>query len=166
MEFIYKKVCKADEVQLRFLINSVLSSLERTEFFIPYEEWELNRLFDESYAFLHGAYAGCKLIGIAQLYCEQGLISEYIEKLGLKGNKICELGGNLVLPEFRGNSIMYNLIKIQSDIARKYLYDYVIAMAHPENIGSIKVLEKLGLQYVKTEVVSENYLRNMYVMKL
>ena len=52
-ELEYKKIDKKDEQQVRDLINTVLGGLERKEYFIPYEEWELNSLFDENYAPLY-----------------------------------------------------------------------------------------------------------------
>lgn len=165
-EITYAKIRREDKTQLRTLIDHVLRSLEKPEYFIAYAEWELNRLFDESYALLHGAYHGSKLVGMSQLYCDEELISEHVNKLELIGKKTCELGGSLVLPEYRGKDIMYHLVKVQADIARKSDYDYVIALAHPDNVGSIKALEKLGLHYVKTDLVNQNYLRNLYVMEL
>lgn len=52
-ELEYKKIDKRDEQQVRELINIVLGGLEKKEYFIPYEEWELQKLFDESYAPLY-----------------------------------------------------------------------------------------------------------------
>jgi hypothetical protein len=49
----YKKIPQQDEQQVRTLIDKVLSELERPEFFIPYAEWELEKLFDENYAPLY-----------------------------------------------------------------------------------------------------------------
>ena len=49
IELVYKEIEKKDEKQLRELINIVLGNLERPEFFIPYEEWELEQIFDKNY---------------------------------------------------------------------------------------------------------------------
>ena len=109
-DLIYKEIEKKDEKQLRNLIKTVLGGLENPQFFIPYADWELEQLYDKSYAPLHGAYDGDKLVGMAQLYIRQDFLQEYIDILDLNGYKVCELGGNLVLPEYRGNGIMYKLI--------------------------------------------------------
>lgn len=45
-------------------------------------------------------------------------------------------------------------------------FDYIISMAHPDNIGSKKSLEKVGLKYVKTTTVNEKFLRDIYMKKL
>ncbi len=58
----YKEINKEDEKQLRDLIKIVLDGLENPQFFIPYEKWELEQIFDKSYAPLHGAYDGEKLV--------------------------------------------------------------------------------------------------------
>lgn len=162
----YKEIEKKDEKQLRDLIKIVLEGLENPQFFIPYEDWELEQLYDKSYAPLHGAYDGEKLVGMAQLYIRQDFLQEYIDILGLNGYKVCELGGNLVLPEYRGQGIMYELIKLQANLAKDMGFDYIISMAHPDNIGSKKSLMKLGLQYVKQATVNENFLRDIFMMKL
>ena len=103
---------------------------------------------------------------MAQLYIREDFLEEYINVLGLKGYKVCELGGNLVLPEYRGKGIMYELIKIQAKLAKNMGFDYIISMAHPDNIGSKKTLMKLGLEYVKTTTVNEIFLRDIFMMKL
>lgn len=162
----YKEIEKKDEKQLRDLIKIVLEGLENPQFFIPYEDWELEQLYDKSYAPLHGAYDGEKLVGMAQLYIRQDFLQEYIDILGLNGYKVCELGGNLVLPEYRGQGIMYELIKLQANLAKDMGFDYIISMAHPDNIGSKKSLMKLGLQYVKQATVNEKFLRDIFMMKL
>ena len=132
----YKEINKEDEKQLRDLIKIVLDGLENPQFFIPYEKWELEQIFDKSYAPLHGAYDGEKLVGMAQLYVKEDFLKEYKEILGLQSFRVCELGGNLVLPEYRGKGIMYALIKLQAELAKDMGFDYVISMAHPENFVS------------------------------
>jgi hypothetical protein len=45
----------------------VLNGLPDQAHFIPYEQWELDSMFDEvNYAPLYGAYDGEKLVGMAQ----------------------------------------------------------------------------------------------------
>ncbi len=61
---------------------------------------------------------------------------------------------------------MYALIKLQAELAKDMGFDYVISMAHPENLGSKKSLMKLGLEYVKTTKVNNGFLRDIFMMKL
>ena len=166
MDLEYKKIPKEDEQQVRDLINIVLGGLEKQEFFIPYEEWELKSLFNEEYAPIHGAYDGEKLVGMAQLYVDQNMLKEFKDVMGLSEYKVCELGGNLVLPEYRGMGITSQLHKIQNKLAKELKFDYIISMAHPENIGSLKALQKIGLEYLKTTTVANGHLRDIYMKKI
>lgn len=165
-KFIFKEIEKKDEKQLRNLIKTVLEGLENPQFFIPYAEWELEQLYDKSYAPLHGAYDGEKLVGMAQLYIKEEFLEEYVNVLNLNGYRVCELGGNLVLPEYRKQGITYELMKLQAKLAKEMGFDYIISMAHPDNIGSKRALMKLGLEYVKTTIVNETFLRDIFMMKL
>ena len=42
MNLVYKKIEEKDKEQLFKLIEIVLGSLENEEYFIPYEQWEMN----------------------------------------------------------------------------------------------------------------------------
>lgn len=165
-EVIYKKIPKSDESQVRDLISNVLGNLERPEFFIPYADWELNSLFDESYALLDGAYFGDKLVGMAQLYVQQEMLDEFKKAMNIPDKKVAEFGGNLILPEARGKGIMFTMIKKHLEDARRLGFDYVISMAHPDNIASLKSLQKLGMEYVNTCTVADGHLRDTYWLKL
>lgn len=165
MNIIFKTIPKEDEKQLRKLIDVVLRGLDRKEYFIPYEEWEYEKMFDENYAPLLGAYDGNKLVAMAQLYVDQEMLKEFKEVLGISDKMVCELGGNLVLLEYRGQGLMFQMIKIQYEKAKNMKFDYIISMAHPDNIGSLKSLEKLGLKYVNTSTVANGHLRNIYIKK-
>ena len=167
MNLIYKKVEEKDKQQLFNLIDIVLSNLENQEYFIPYEEWELKSMFDEkNYAYLYGAYDQDKLVGMAQLYISQDMLADFKREFHLENDKVCELGGNLVLPEYRGNGITTKLQAMELNLAKELGFDYVISMAHPDNIGSQKTLEKVGLKFVKETRLSNGFLRKLYVLKL
>ncbi len=167
MELVYKKVEEKDEKQLFSLIEEVLKKLEDPAYFIPYEQWELDSMFDEkNYAHLYGAYDGDKLVGIAQLYVSQEMLSDFKKEFELEDYKVCELGGNLVLSEYRNNGITSKLQTIELEIAKELGFDYIISMAHPNNIGSQKTLEKVGLKFVKETKLSNGFLRKLYMLKL
>lgn len=70
MELVYKKITKSEKQQLLTLIDTVLGGLENQEYFIPYEQWELDSMFDEeNYAPLHGAYDENKLVRNGTAIC-------------------------------------------------------------------------------------------------
>lgn len=163
----FKKIEKKDEEQLMNLIKIVLDGLEDETYFIPYEQWELDSMFDtENYAPLYGAYDGNKLVGMAQLYVSQDMLADFKEEFGLTEYKVCELGGNLVLPEYRGMGITTKLQTIELQLAKDLGFDYIISMAHPDNIGSCKTLETVGLNFVKETTLSNGFLRKLYMLKL
>jgi len=167
MELQYKKVEEKDREQLFKLIDIVLSGLENQEYFIPYEQWEFDSMFDEiNYAPLYGAYDGDKLVGMAQLYVSQDMLADFKKEFSLEEYTVCELGGNLVLPEYRGNGITTTLQKIELELAKQRGFDYIISMAHPDNIGSCKTLEKVGLEFVRETRLSNGFLRKLYMLKL
>ena len=167
MELVYKKIEEKDKEQLFKLIDIVLRGLEDQEYFIPYEQWEMESMFDEvNYAPLYGAYDGDKLVGMAQLYVSQEMLADFKKEFELEDYTVCELGGNLVLPEYRGNGITTKLQIMELELAKKLGFDYIISMAHPNNVGSCKTLEKVGLNFVKETRLSNGFLRKLYMLKL
>lgn len=69
-KLIFKKIKEEDKQQLFKLIDIVLSKLENPEWFIPYEQWELDRMFDEKdYAPLYGAYDEGRLVRKCSIIC-------------------------------------------------------------------------------------------------
>jgi len=103
---------------------------------------------------------------MAQLYVSQDMLEDFKSEFGLEDYKVCELGGNLVLPEYRGNGITTKLQTIEMELAKDLGYDYIISMAHPDNIGSCKTLERVGLEFVKETRLSNGFLRKLYMLKL
>lgn len=162
----YKKITEEHKEQLFALIDKVLSNIPDGHF-IPYEQWELDSMFDEeNYAPLWGAFDGDKLVGMAQLYVSQDMMAGFKKDFELEEYTVCELGGNLVLPEYRGMGITTTLQKMELEIAKERGFDYIISMAHPDNIASCKTLEKVGLKFYKTMSVANGFYRNLYMLKL
>ena len=162
----FRKVTNEYKQQLFVLIDKVLSNIPDGHF-IPYEQWELDSMFDEkNYAPLYGAFDGDKLVGMAQLYVSQDMMAGFKKDFNLEKYSVCELGGNLVLPEYRGQGITTTLQKMELELAKKLGFDYIISMAHPDNIASCKTLEKVGLKFYKTMSVANGFYRNLYMLKL
>ena len=110
----YKKITENYKDQLFSLIDVVLSNIPEGHF-IPYEQWELDNMFDEkNYAPLYGAFDGEKLVGMAQLYVSQDMMAGFKSDFNLENYTVCELGGNLVLPEYRGMGITTTLQKMET----------------------------------------------------
>lgn len=94
------------------------------------------------------------------------MLSDFKKEFNLEDYNVCELGGNLVLSEYRNNGITSKLQTIELEIAKELGFDYIISMAHPNNIGSQKTLEKVGLKFVKETKLSNGFLRKLYMLKL
>lgn len=106
------------------------------------------------------------LFGMAQLYVSQDMLADFKKEFKLENYTVCELGGNLVLPEYRGNGITTKLQTMELELAKTLGFDYIISMAHPNNISSCKTLEKVGLNFVKETRLSNGFLRKLYMLKL
>lgn len=100
------------------------------------------------------------------MYVSQDMLLDFKKEFELEDYNVCELGGNLVLPEYRGKGITTKLQEIELKLARELKFDYIISMAHPDNIGSQKTLEKVGLTFVKETRLSNGFLRKLYMKKL
>lgn len=162
----FKKITIKYKDQLFDLIDKVLSGIPK-DHFIPYEKWEYESMFDEeNYAPLYGAFDGEKLVGMAQLYVSQDMMADFKKDFGLEEYSVCELGGNLVLPEYRGQGITPTLQKMELEIAKQRGFDYIISMAHPNNPASKRSLEKVGLQFYKTMTLTNGFLRDLFILKL
>ena len=76
------------------------------------------------------------------------MLQEFIDVLGLNDYKVCELGGNLVLPEYRGLRIQNKLMAKGFELLKETEYRYVMGTAHPDNIFSVNNFLKLGYEIV------------------
>ena len=130
-------------------------------------------MFDPvNYAHIYGAFIGDQLVGMAQLYILSDMpgISYFQKAHNLPENTCCELGGCLVLPEYRGHGIatelLNNLCKVAEQLPpydKKGLpYEYIFATTHPDNIAAIKAIEHIGL----VEEPQNATLPNGYYMKI
>lgn len=161
----YRKIHQSEKQELTNLIHTVLDSLERKEFFIPFSDEEVDAMFDEACAVTYGAYDGEKLVGTAQFYLGDEFVQKIKEALGIGDTLAGEFGGVLVLPEYRGKGIMKQLSRILVEEAKCKNYDYLVSVAHPENTASNRGIAAAGAKLMKTGYLGE-YLRNMYLLDL
>ena len=167
IELEFKVLDKNNKEQFLSLVNEVLNNLENKDFFIPYEDFEYDAMVnDKFYATTFGAFYENKLVGVAVLNYDKKLMEEENKHFNIKSSNICELGGNLVLPEYRGLKIASFLQKMAIDYAIKQNFEYVVSMAHPNNIKGCKTLEGAGLKFLETVKLDSGYLRNLYLLKL
>lgn len=161
----FKKITKEDKDKWIILMRTVLDGLERKEFFIPFKDEEIDELFEENEAIHMGAYDGEKLVGACSLYLDETYVKNIKKELNLQNSKVLELGGYLVLEEYRNQGIMKKLEMLLVEEAKKLGYEYIVITVHPENIASNKATEFTGAKLLKTVNLGE-YLRNIWVLNL
>lgn len=161
----YRKIDVIEKQELAKLIYTVQEGLERKEFFVPFSDKEIDAMFDENNAITYGAYVDGKLVGTAQFYLGDAFVDKIKKVLDIEESVAGEFGGVLVLPEYRGNGIMKQLSSILINEAKSRNYDYIVSVAHPENIASNKSILAMGAKLVKTDYLGEYY-RNMYLLFL
>lgn len=162
---VYRKIVKEDEKQLRELIKVVLEDLERPEFFVPFSEEEIQDILDESKVIAYGAYDNEKLVGSGQLFLDEKYVEDIKKAIKIDDSKVLELGGYLVLEEYRNQGIMKKLQEILSKEAQKTGFDYAVITAHPDNVSSNSVIKHSKARLVKTMNLGE-FLRNIYLLQL
>jgi len=147
-------------------VNNVFENLEREDFLIPWTEEQMNHFFDEDYSFLLGAYDNNKLIAMTQIFTQREIEQEYYDILNVsKSKSICELGGFLVLSEYRNKGIITKLSEMSCELINELNFDYIISTVHPENIASNKIVQKLGFELYDTLTTQSDFLRNLYWKK-
>ena len=165
MEYTYKKIDETDKDKVFNLIDVVMKGLKSADFCVPFEQWEYDSMFDDkNYAPCFGAYDGDKLVGMMQLYVSQDFLADIKKELGLLKYKCCELGGALILSEYRSHGIAVNLGMMCYKAAQDLGFDYIVAAAHPENRSSYHTLERYA-DCVKEANVG-GYVRKLYMKKL
>lgn len=164
---IYKRIYSEDYEQVKNLINVVFENIERKDFLIPWTQEQMDRFFDDNYSVLFGAYDENKLIAMCQIFTQREIEDEYYDILNISRTKnIGELGGFLVLPEYRNKGIMTNLSKLSCEYLHNMNLDYVISTIHPENNPSNRIIQKQGFKLYDTILTQSGYLRNLYLIKI
>ena len=111
-----------------------------------------------------GIFDGEKLVAISGLILTETFYGEIRDVLGLQGKKIAEVGGSMVLHEYRGQNLMLKINKMLVELAREQGYEHLVATVHPDNVASRTSAETLG--FVKKDCIMRKgrFLRNVYQM--
>jgi len=145
--------------------KTILGGLKNLDWFIPFSPDDNDVLKKEHDLFI-GQFDGDRLVAISGLIFAENFLGEIRQVLGLEGFKIAEVGGSMVLPEYRGQNIMLKLNKMLVEIAKERGYQYLVATVHPDNVASRTSAETLG--FIKKDCILRkgHYLRNVYKMDL
>lgn len=164
-DLVYRRIVKEDEKQLRKLIKVVLGNLKRPEFFVPFSEEEIEDMLDESKVIAYGAYDNERLVGSGQLFLDEKYVEDIKKAIKINDGKVLELGGYLVLDEYRNQGIMKKLQEILIEDAKKTGFDYAVITAHPDNIASNSVIRHSEAKLAKI-INLGGFLRNIYLLQL
>lgn len=161
----YRRLKLSEREEFEALVETVIDSLERKDFFMPYSKEEIDAIFTSANVIAYGAYHNGKMVGTAQLFEEDELVEQIKAAVGLAKAKAAEFGGVLVLPEYRGQGIMKHFAGILRDEAKAKGLEYIVSIAHPENTASNRGITSMGAKLAKCDKLGE-YTRNMYFLAL
>jgi len=162
----FRKISKKELNDIRNILNIVVNNLERKDFFIPFTEYDIGNMASEDKILAYGAFDGNKLVGTAQLFIEDRYIHEIKNILNINNFKVADLGGYLVLPDYRNQGIMKKLETILINKAKELNYDYIVITAHPENTYSNAAIRNTGAELKQIITTDSGYLRNLYLLDL
>ncbi|MBE5733561.1 MAG: GNAT family N-acetyltransferase [Clostridiales bacterium] len=162
-----KRLSKEHHQQFKLINAKIRKALVNQKWFMPFSEENINNMFNEgSTLVVFGAFIDGDLGAVSLFdanndeFAEMAKTVGYCEKIG------AELGGSMVLPEYRGKNLMLEINYALINEARKMGIEYFIATAHPDNVASNNSLKKLGMTYKTTLIRDGGYERNVYILDL
>ena len=162
-----KRLDKSHHKAFKDINNIIRQNLTNSTWFMPFSEENLGNTFDEkSSLVIYGAFVDGVLAAVSLIDTNEDEFNELAVKLGVKNLKGAELGGSMVLPEYRGKNLMYKINAELIDYAKKASFEYLVATAHPDNIASNSSLKKLNMEYKIKVIRTGGYERNVYIMYL
>ena len=162
-----KRIDKTYHEDFKKINLKIRETLTNQKWFMPFSEDNINNMFNEnSTLVVFGAFIDGVLGAVSLFDHNQNEFIEMAKTIGYSGKKGAELGGSMVLPEFRGKNLMLNINYALIDEARNMGIEYFIATAHPDNLASNNSLKKLGMIYKTTLTRDGGYVRNVYVLDL
>ena len=145
----------------------IRNNLQNPLWFMPFSEENMQHTFDEGNTLVvYGAFVD-NVLGAISLFDTN--VEEFKELSLIAGvspdKKGAELGGSMVLPDFRGQNLMLDVNNKLIEVAKDMGIQYFVATAHPDNVASNRSLQKLGMQLKTTITRTGGYLRNVYLLE-
>ena len=135
MNITYRQLNRADENDMRKLVDIVHAGLEDDQFFFKYNDQEYNDMWTKD--FVIGAFdLADGLVGFNLLVIEK----DY-----------CDMDGIMILPRYRNTRIMQEMCKHLIEHAIKIGAKKIIAKIHPDNKNIINSPEKAGFVSLGTK---------------
>ena len=143
------------------LTKTVVEALENKDFLIPMTKEEADATFrNDSEDIVLGAFIGEKLVATLGLFHD---IRDYTDELpnNYLTLKEAEIGEAMVLPDFRRNGLMNQLLDALQTYIQSSRLDYLLATAHPDNVSN-HLIKKADFNLLKV-FERRGYTRNMYI---
>ena len=150
------------------LIDAIEKQLDDELYWLPISAASRDHFFDDDWTTILGMYKDGKLIAASSLFYNSNEYGESASVIGLgpSAGRIAEIGRCMVLPDYRKNNYMLLLNERLVDIAKARHVNTIIATAHPDNEGSCRSLEKLGMKKEGFVIKNGSYPRNIYTMSI
>lgn len=161
-----RKLQFADKAALDNLIAAIENDLLHHEFWLPINDVSRNHFFDKEWTEFYGMFDREKLIGAVALFYNEHEYGESVAHVRIDLGKVAEIGRAMVLPQYRGNNILYKLsCRLLRDAKAKGIH-YLLATIHPDNTPSQKSFQKLGMKKYCTYTKDNGFLRDIYLLEL
>ena len=146
--------------------KEIVANLPREDFLLPMTASEYDDAFAEGAGdVILGLFDGDRLIATSALLHDTRAYIQQWEVREAMMHRCAEIGECMVLPAYRGKSLMLKLNQLLLQEAQALGIENLLATAHPENEASNNSLQRFGFRRVKTFTRS-GVLRNLYVMKV
>ena len=162
----FRQIKENDAAAFLSLIDAIEKALPDKAWWLPINPTVKEHFFDESWCYLLGAYDGERLIGASCLFFNETEYGETARLCGLPLNDTAEIGRCMVLPEYRGNNLLFLLNQELLSVAKKRSIRHIIITIHPQNIPSLSSFRKLGARYRDTIVKYDRFPREVYTMDI
>ena len=163
-----KILSKKNHNEFKLINKRITETMADKSWFMGFSEYVLENMFEkESTLVVYGVFIDGTLAAVSLYDANYDEFSELAKVCGMPKEKIgAELGGSMVLPEYRGQNLMHEINLALIENAKASGIDYFVATAHPDNIASNRSLVKLGMSYVNQITRAGGYLRNVYYLKI
>lgn len=144
----------------------IYEALPNKELLIPMTPEEYDDTYtDTNEDVVYGVFREGRLIATCSLLHDVRAYAVNPELKDLLKHPCIEIGECMVLPEYRGRSLMLHLNKLIKAEARRQDVCYMLATAHPDNKASNDSLRKLGYRIMK-EFTRAGKRRNLLLLDL
>ena len=160
-DYIIQKLGLEHKTDLLNLSDTIVEQIPDKISYMPFKEETLDKMKDDSVIYI-GAFDNGKLIASSGLYFNE---KPAVELPDMKGN-FAKIGHCMVLPQYRGNNLMYKLNEKLVEIAKKNNVQYIAMTVHPDNVASYTSMEKLGASKSAEVMIRDIYPRYIYTIDL